>query len=123
MIIHLPTIDRKYNEETDEVTTTKKHIPFRIDTSVYVLYRYERLFREEVGKEFNQFTKETLKNSTKVDFENFLNLLRLVYCYLESKDVPTFDDFLKLFDFSVMEELGEKLTKVVKIAYSDASKN
>lgn len=115
MIVKLPAIKRD-----NDGKATRYEIDFTLDTSAYSEYRFKRYFKDEVDHKSLAEFAHAVTTAKNIDLTDVLMVL---YCFLESDQVPTFKDFLKLFDYSIAAEILEKLTEVLNIAFSAAVKN
>ncbi|GEM_PF-2644658 len=131
MYIKLPTLVRTpiYQDgELVDIKTEKKYIDFSLDFSIYAEERYERYIRDRVPGHptFMEFISKVAnlnpKNLQEVAV-NFRLILKVLYCFLESKEVPTFEDFLKLFDFEIAQEILDKTVKVIELSQRSVGKN
>lgn len=130
MIIKLPTIKRKPIEENGEIVdivTEKEYLAFDLDTSIHSEYRFQRYFKDTVSdKTLADYASRILSFKPKNSSDRMLqlaSLLKIIYCFLESEKVPTYEDFEKLFDFSIAEELLTKIAKILELYAKSAGKN
>lgn len=128
MFIKLPTIKKTpvYNDsgEINEVKKEIVEVQFNLDTSAYADLRFEQFFRRELpDKSLADFVIRMTKVQSHDAMANYLSLLKVLYCYLESDYAPTFVDFIKLFDLSIVDLLIPKIHQIVKLALSSATKN
>lgn len=122
MLIKLPTIKKTYIN--DEVKVEREEITFNLDTSAYSELRYEQYFKEQLpDKSLTDFVIRMSRITDNEVKSNYLSVLKVLYCYLESDKTPTFIDFIKLFDVSIADELLQKVQQIFKLAVSSAQKN
>src|SRR5690625_4200712 len=98
MIINLPAVKKTVVDKPDgefDVKVEKYEIPFRVDTSAWAEYRYNQHFKEQFGYD-NLF--DFARAVTTKKQHDLIEVLAVAYCFLDSKDVPTFEDFVRLFD-------------------------
>ena len=100
--------------------TKNGNIDFELDTSAYADYRFEVHFSEQVKCSFQEFLKRTANAGPKA---NYLNALKILYCYLESDKAPTFKRFTKLFTPEHAEGILTKLAEVFEQVFNSAIKN
>jgi len=123
MIITVPMIKR---EEIDgKIKTSKKEIKLEIDTSFRAHLKWEQYFEADLKCDLTEYSSRINKWSQqeKTGKAHFLGMLKFLYCYVNSKDLPTFSDFCGLFDYEVAEEILDEISKVLSEINSSASKN
>lgn len=127
MIIKLPTIEEKrWNEETKQLEITRGELPVEIDTSFKAHLKWEEQFAESMGGIDLQTYTARVQNMIKKDSSTpaeMLSMLKLLYCYINSDKLPTFKDFLGLFDIDVAEEIITKIRVVLEEVGKSATKN
>jgi hypothetical protein len=123
MIIKVPTISRK--EIDEKIVTERKMMSLEIDTSFKAHLKWEQYFQEKEGCDLTEYSQKVAKWSeeTSTGKKHFLGLLKFLYCYVNSKELPTFSDFCGLFDYEVAEEILDEISKVINEIGSPASKN
>lgn len=108
MIIKLPTLKKEFVD--GKITSTKGELEVEIDTSAFAMLKWEEHFQKDLGYSLETYTaivQEAIsKNKNKV---SFLSMLKLLYCYINSDKLPTFKDFVKLFDVEIADEILNKL--------------
>ena len=102
--------------------TKNGNIDFELDTSAYADYRFEVNFAKELQCTFQEFVQRIAKQKGNAK-ANYLSVLKILYCYLESDKAPTFISFIKLFDVNYAEEMLKKLTEVLEQSFKSAVKN
>lgn len=115
MKINLPTMHKEYDEDTDSVKIIEDTIQCDIDTSVYSETRWERHF-PETAKNYKLFGYIEMLHNAKgtVDGRVYVSsLLKAVFCFIESEDIPTFKSFSQIFDLSD-EKFCLKLVEKIK---------
>jgi len=123
MIIKVPTINRK--EVNGKIITEKKMISLEIDTSFKAHLKWEQHFEEKEKCDLTRYSEKIRKWSQQksTSQQHFLGLLRFLYCYVNSKELPTFTDFCGLFDYEVAEEILDAISKVITEIGNSSSKN
>ena len=109
MIIKLPTLKKEF--VNGEIVKTKGELEVEIDTSAFAMLKWEEHFQKTVGYSLEVYTalvQEAIKNN-KNDLVSFVSILKLLYCYINSDKLPTFKDFVKLFDIEIADEILNKL--------------
>lgn len=128
MIIKLPIVTKKeFNEETQKLIVEKGNLEVEVDTSFKAHLKWEEQgFGNALGgidlKTYTERVQKALESNTTTKVE-LLGLLKLLYCYINSQKLPTFKDFLGLFDFEVADEILEKIRAVLEQVSKSASKN
>lgn len=128
MLIKLPIVTKKeFNEETKELVVERGSIEVEIDTSFKAHLKWEEQgFGNALGgidlKTYTERVQAALTGSKPSKVE-LLSLLKLLYCYINSQKLPTFKDFLGLFDFEVADEILDKIRVVLEQVSKSASKN
>lgn len=125
MIIKLPVIQKTWNEKTNAIERSESEIEVTIDTSFLAHLKWEEHFSKTLNCDLNTYTERVKKwigdpNLAKV---NFLGMLKLLYCYINSSKLPTFRDFVAMFDFEVADKIIEKIRVVLEEINNTASKN
>ena len=128
MIVKLPIIIKKeFNEETQELVVEKGTLDVEIDTSFKAHLKWEEQGFGQVlgGIDLKTYTDrvQAMLESKKPSQVELLSLLKLLYCYINSNKLPTFKDFLGLFDFEIAEEILAKIRVVLEQVSKSASKN
>lgn len=125
MLITLSRITRKFNETTHTVETKRDVINAHVDTSFRAHLRWEENFQKSKGLTLTEMTAvvgDVLKDKSKA-VSKITDLLRVLYCYLQSDELPTFNDFLGLLELENTEEIISKITTVLECVGNTASKN
>jgi hypothetical protein len=123
MIITIPTISKEM--VNGEIKKTKGEMKVNIDTSFLAHLKWEEQFQSIVGYDLATYTemvKIWLQDKSKGK-SHFLGLLKLLYCYVNSDELPTFKDFCKLFDVEIADEILKKISAVLEEVSKVASKN
>lgn len=128
MIVKLPIIIKKeFNEETQELLVEKGTLDVEVDTSFKAHLKWEEQgFGQALGGiDLRTYTERVqaileAKEPSKVEL---LSLLKLLYCYINSNKLPTFRDFLGLFDLEIADEILNKIRVVLEQVSKSASKN
>jgi len=123
MIIKVPAINRK--EINGEIIVEKKMMNLEIDTSFKAHLKWEQHFEEKEKCDLTEYSARIKKWSQQkaTSQKHFLGLLRFLYCYVNSKELPTFSDFCGLFDYEVAEEILDAISKVINEIGNSSSKN
>lgn len=127
MIVKLPVIVKKeLNEETQKVETEFGTLNVEIDTSFKAHLKWEEQFAANMGgidlRTYTERVQAMLAKGQPGQAE-MLGLLKLLYCYVNSDRLPTFKDFLGMFDFEVAKEILDKIGIVLEQVSKSASKN
>ena len=125
MIIKIPTLQRKFNEETQKVESKREEMTVSIDTSFLAHLKWEEQFQSTLGislAEYVERVKVWIKDQEMAK-ANFLGMLKLLYCYVNSDNLPTFKEFIKLFEPEIAEEIIKKIATVLDEITKTAAKN
>ena len=124
MIITVPYVKSK--EIIDgEVKVDLGKMDLEIDTSFMANLKWEEEFQQVAGYDLITYT-EMVKKWTMNEGSgksHFVGMMKLMYCYVNSDKLPTFKSFAKLFDYSVANEILDKLKVVFEQLEKSASKN
>lgn len=127
MIVKLPIIlSKKYDEDAKKVIIEKGELPVEIDTSFKAHLKWEEQFSQSMGGiDLQTYTESILKNvrSDGLKKAHLISTLKFLYCHINSDQLPTFKDFIALFDMEVAEEVLKKIIDVLDQVAKSASKN
>ncbi|MDA3781196.1 MAG: hypothetical protein PF487_13370 [Bacteroidales bacterium] len=123
MIITVQTIKREMiNDES-----VKKKVPLKleVDTSFKAHLKWEKYFQKDLNCDLNTYMDKVAKWTENDDVakKNFLGILKLLYCYVNAKELPTFEDFCGLFDYEIADEILTEISKVLGEINSTVVKN
>lgn len=127
MIIKLPTIiEKKWDEESNKLIITKGELPVELDTSFKAHLKWEEQFAANLGgidlQTYTARVQRMIDQGSSTTAE-VLSMLKLLYCYINSDKLPTFRDFLGLFDLEVADEIINKIRVVLEEVGKSATKN
>lgn len=125
MRIIIPTIEKTYDEETKSVVVKKGSMPVDVDTSFQAHLKWEEQFGATMNCDLSTYTdrvRSWVKDPEKAKIQ-FLGMLKLLYCYINSPDLPTFRDFCRLFDYDIADEIINKIKCVLEEVGKFSSKN
>lgn len=111
MRIDLPIIHKAI--VNDEVHIEQGSISLDIDTSVYSEERWEQHFPSLAEKEGLFQYIERIQSGAVTDRVKVACMLKAIYCFVESSDLPDYRSFAMLFDLAV-PEYTEKLITCLK---------
>jgi len=123
MIITVPTISKELVD--GKIITNKGEMILEVDTSFKAHYKFEKYFKEEEKCDLNSFVlkvEKILEKPNKAETE-LLTILKLLFCYVNSSKLPTFEDFLGMFDYDIAEEVLTEISKVLNEVGKTATKN
>lgn len=127
MIVKLPVVAKKeFNEATQKVEKEFGTLNVEIDTSFKAHLKWEEQFASNMGGiDLRTYTErvQAMLAKGQPGQNEMLGLLKLLYCYINSNQLPTFKEFLGLFDFDVAEDILDKLGTVLEQVSKSASKN
>lgn len=120
----LPVQEKEINEQ-NKLVTTKRQIDVEIDTSLFAEERWEQNFPHNAKNEtLFAYVERIRKVGLMESKAHILSNLKALYCFLESKELPDFKSFLKLFDLADAEyltRLVDKIKFVFEIALQTAT--
>ena len=120
----LPVQEKEINAQ-NQLVKSEREIEVEIDTSLFAEERWEQHFPHNAKNETLFAYVERIKKSGLMESKaQILSNLKALYCFLESKELPDFKSFLKLFDLADAEyltRLVEKIKFVFEIALSTAT--
>lgn len=101
MKIELPILDQKM--ENGEIVTSERLAIFDIDTSVYSEERWEQNFPALAANEgLFQYIERVQENAV-TDRVRVSCMLKAIYCFIESAEVPTYKQFAQMISLSTPE--------------------
>ena len=116
MYVTIPIIkERKIDKNTNKVDVIKDEIKVRVDTSFLAHLKWEQEFQEIMKCDLNEYTQRiaSIQNDKELVKTNMLGVLKLLYCYIHSDDIPSFKNFLQLLDYEVAEDILNILSDVL----------
>ena len=125
MYINLPTVEERYDEESKTVIVTESTLQVDIDTSFYAHQKWAEQFERTMGMDLIQYTNIVSKWVLEPEraVEKLLGISKLLYCYINSPKLPTFNDFLKFFKPRNALAVIEKVNVVLQEVNKTVSKN
>lgn len=127
MIIKLPIIESKvFDDKEKKVIIKRGELPVEIDTSFKAHLKWEEQFAASMGGiDLQTYTERILKESRDggLTKAHLISTLKFLYCHINSDRLPTFKDFVALFDIEIAEEVLRKITEVLDQVTKSASKN
>jgi hypothetical protein len=123
MLIKVPTVERKLVD--GKPVKEFKDLVLEVDTSFKAHWKWEQYFAKDEGVDLNTYTQriEKLIDSGNVAPKNMIDILKLLFCFVNSEKLPTFEKFLGMFDLEVADEILNKINDVLKEVGSTVSKN
>lgn len=125
MIIKIPTVKKTWNEESQKMEVIRDEMRVDIDTSFKAHLKWEEQFSSTVGCDLSTYTervKAWVKDPQTAKAQ-LLGLLKLLFCYVNSDALPTFKEFVSLFDVDVADHILSKINIVLEEASKTAAKN
>ncbi len=123
--LKLPVQKGSINEK-NELITSKESITVYVDTSFATHARWEKYFQNEHdGDNLSVYIGKAaiwLKDKN-VATAHFLDLLKIMYCFIKSDSLPDFESFLEMLDVDSASILLDKMTIILKEAGSSVGKN
>lgn len=123
MIITVPTISREMQNK--KVIVKHGSLKLEIDTSFAANLKWEEQFQGTLGCDLITYTErvQKWKLSPKNAKIHFVGMMKLLYCYVNSDKLPSFNEFLKMFDIEIANEILGQITIVLEQLEKSASKN
>lgn len=98
MKIGLPILEQKL--EGNSVVSNERIAVFDIDTSVYSEERWEQNFPVLAAKEGLFEYIERIQAADTTDRVRVACMLKAIYCFIESSEIPTYKDFAQMIVLS-----------------------
>lgn len=112
MIIKLPILKQSF--ENDEMLSVEHQATFNLDTSVYSEERWEQHFPELAKKEGLFQYIERIQKEAATERVKVACMLKAIYCFIESDEVPTYKSFAQMINLAT----PEYTTRMIKILHS-----
>lgn len=116
MFVNIPIIKNKsYDPKTKQIIIEKGTLEVNVDTSLLAHLKWEEEFQEQMKCNLNEYTYriQKLHDNHQIGKAEMLSVLKLLYCYLHSEQVPSFKKFLSMLDYEVGNEILEILCDVL----------
>ena len=114
MKIKLPVITKNVIDEQGKRIFEYEDQDFEVDTSLGLEMRWESKFPEIAKNETVVAYAQRINERAGNDIVGVLSKLKVIYCYFDTS--MTFENFVKMFDFSLMFYI-EKLIARIKAAF------
>lgn len=121
--IEIPTIE--YVEKDGKITAVREILDVSIDTSFNAHLKWEEHFQAVKGVDLSTMTSIVhgwIKDQ-KEAAKHLPDLMRVLYCFIESDKLPTFSHFVKFLNQENFVEFIEKISTVIQEVGKTASKN
>lgn len=129
--INLPINRREFVD--GKIVDNKSVITAYVDISIFVEERWEKNFPELAKREtlltyLSRIQNLRQKSSDKPSIAEVGSMLKVLYCCLESDDLPTFKSFVQMFDttdelFAEQFKIMEDVLKYVQTSSVVSAKN
>lgn len=115
MIINIPIIEESFEEQSKQYKQAKVQMAVDLDTSFLAHQKWAEQFEPTMGIDLMTYTERMARQLDKASTDTgvFLSLLKLLYCYINSPKLSTFNEFLRLFKPNNAIEVVEKITVVL----------
>jgi hypothetical protein len=126
MRVNLPiVVKEEFDEATGKIVYQEGELPVDIDTSFLAHLKWEEQFAKDLGVDLQTYTDRVFPKvkSGSVGISEMASVLKVLYCYVNSPELPTFKDFLRLFKLSVTEKLLSKVAVVFEEIGKTVGKN
>lgn len=126
MKLTLPIIkDRVLDEKTKKIKTTRGTLDVQLITSYRAHLKFEEQFQKTLGCDLVTYTQRVAKwaETEKTAKANLLGILKVLYCHINSPELPDFESFTDMLDYTLADEILEILSVVLDEIGKSASKN
>lgn len=125
MIVILQTSKAEWDEKEKIRKVTLGELPVEIDTSFRAHLKWEEQFQPTLKCSLSDYTDRVKGwgKDEKIAMANSLGVLKLLYCYINSDKLPTFKDFLGLFEPETFKENFKRIQDVLDQVGKSAAKN
>jgi hypothetical protein len=126
--IKIPLVEMAINQATNKLEHQRREILVRVNTSVLANYKWERTFQAEKDYDLvhavgvTQVNLKNLQKNPKLG-STLIESLRVVYCFIESPELPTFEDFLNGINETNLSEVVDKIGAILEEVNAVSSKN
>lgn len=121
MYVDIPTVNREMKD--GECRVSRGTLRVQVDTSLYAHLKWERHFQDSLQCDLAGYVSRISSLPGGAEKAGLLSALKVLYCFIDSPELPTFTDFVKLFDLSMAAEILDVLTKVLEEVHRTSSKN
>lgn len=122
--IKIPTVSHEY--VGDKITQKNEEMIVNVDTSFKAHLKWESHFQKEKNNvdlsSMIAIVSEWIKDKKEAT-QHFTDLLRVLYCFINSPQLPSFEDFVGMLDTSNIETVIGKISAVIQEVGTFASKN
>jgi len=122
--IKIPTATYEY--EGEKLVSKKDELIVNVDTSFKAHLNWEKHFQElKNGVDLSSMVavvSDWIKDE-KTASKHLTDLLRVLYCFINSPKLPSFDDFVGILDITNIETVVNKISAVIQEVGTFASKN
>lgn len=108
MRITLPILEQSF--DNGNLLTVERKAVFNIDTSVYSEERWEQNFPALAAKEGLFQYVERIQGEASTERVKVACMLKAVYCFIESDEVPTYKSFAQMFNLATPEYTTRMIT-------------
>ncbi len=117
--------DVNYFIHSIKVNTEYGKMNLEIDTSFKANMKFDKYFAETLNCSLNEYVERISKYIKKPDTAkaHMVSLLKFLYCYVNSDQLPTFEDFCGLFDYQTANQVISIIGSVLKEVGTTLSKN
>ncbi len=123
----LPILETNIDEENKKIIKVEKDIEVFVDTSLFAEERWEANFPINAKNETLFAYLERISAADLVhDKAYLLSNMKAFYCFLESKELPSFKDFCLLFDGAnsdYVKKLIDKMEFVFNLVLKSSATN
>ncbi len=119
-------VQKNVMNDDNTITKNTENITVFIDTSFASHARWQKYFQDEYDGDTLAvyIAKSSLwLKKQEVAMAHFLDLLKVMFCFIKSDNLPDFESFLEMLDNESAPVLLQKMTIILKEAGSHVSKN
>jgi len=121
--ITIPTVE--HVDKEGKIEAVHGNLDLTIDTSFNAHLKWEEHFQQIKGVDLSTMTsvvQEWIKDP-KEAVKHMPDLLRVLYCFVDSNKLPTFSHFVKMLNQENFTVFIEKISTVIQEVGKTASKN
>lgn len=125
MQVVLKTAKARWDDVEKKRVVEYGSLPVDIDTSVFAHARWESHFQPTLNCTLADFILriQPILHDSRQSTSQMLSLLKVLYCHLDSNQLPTFAAFLKMQEPEVFEDNLRILSEILKESTRALGKN
>ena len=109
MIINLKTSDM-----AQDGSISNTNLKCKLDTSLFAHLKWEQHFQSVLNVDLTTYASKIINENLTQEYftANFLSILKIIYCFIDTTELPTFISFVKLFNLSDTVALTSNLEAI-----------